>query len=96
MLRHRRPGMATHIPTPLLILILHPIRIPTIHPTVATMEGPACTSAFPAYSLTSDSAAGTSATSGMAGISGGTSEGIASDDTRVSSYCSVKVKKTSK
>src|SRR5207244_10045115 len=76
MLRHRRPGMATHIPTPLLILTLHPIRIPTIHPTAATMGPPACTSAFPAYSLTSDSAAGTSATSAMAGILGGTSERI--------------------
>ena len=84
--RHRPLDMGPHILTPLLILHLH--RIPTIHPTAATMEAPAFTSAFPAYSLTSDSAAGTSATLGMAGISGDTSEGIAPDDTRVSSHLS--------
>ena len=90
MLRHKHPGMGTLTPMPLLILTLHPIRIPTIPPTAATMgatmEPPACTWAFPAYSLTSDSAAGTSATSDMAGIPGGTPEDI---DTRVSSHRSV-------
>ena len=82
MHRHNLLGMGILTPTPLLILTLHryPIRIPTIHLTAAIMGAPACTSAFPAYSLTSDSAVGISATSGMEGISATTSEAIAPGD----------------